>query len=151
MAAPSTAAATYAAKLKDPRWQKKRLESLELADWSCEVCGDGRSTLHVHHKQYFKGRDPWEYDPDQLAVLCESCHESLHTASDPLLDVISRLPIEGQMWIDRDKAAALLAGVMGLEDYTPTNNVLEAWHSAGMHVQEIVNRMLFWKEGRANA
>ncbi len=113
MAAPSTAAATYAAKLKDPRWQKKRLEVLQRAEWSCEMCGDAESTLHVHHKQYFKGRDPWEYDEDQLAALCVSCHEVGHDSTDPLLEIISRLPVDGPC--GRETVAKLIAGFVGRE------------------------------------
>lgn len=102
---------TYAAKLKDPRWQKKRLESLQAAEWACAMCGDSSETLHVHHKQYISGRDPWEYDLDQLAVLCETCHSESHQSDDLLIDVISRLPTLGP--IDRDVAAKVIAGMSG--------------------------------------
>ena len=30
---------TYTEKLKDPRWQKKRLEILERDNWECQDCG----------------------------------------------------------------------------------------------------------------
>ena len=148
MATPSKAASSYAAKLKDPRWQKKRLEALQLADWACEACGDTTSTLHVHHKQYLRGREPWEYDCDQLAVLREGCHESAHETPDVLVDVISRLPIEHAKWVDRKKAAALIAGVMGLEDYTPTDGVEVAWFAVGLEVQDLAR---FALEGQAHA
>jgi 5-methylcytosine-specific restriction endonuclease McrA len=137
MATPSKAAWTYTAKLKDPRWQKKRLEVLQCADWACEVCKDTKSMLHVHHKQYFKGRAPWEYDGDQLAVLCEACHKSTHNTPDILIEVTSRLPVDHEKWIDRKKAAALLAGAMGLEDYKPDNNIEAAWFRAGLDVSEL--------------
>jgi len=39
----------YADKLKDPRWQKKRLKIMERANWECESCGDSEKTLHIHH------------------------------------------------------------------------------------------------------
>lgn len=102
----------YGIKLRDPRWQKKRLQVLDRAQWRCEACGDTESTLHVHHKPYFKGRDPWEYDNDQLAVLCESCHEFTHETPDVLLDVISRLPLDGPG--SRREAALLIAGYCGI-------------------------------------
>jgi hypothetical protein len=103
----------YFKKLLDPRWQKKRLETLELAEWKCEVCYDAESTLHVHHKQYFKGRDPWEYDVDQLAVVCAACHKATHQLPDNLLEVISRLPLDGPF--SRDEAAFLLSGFSGVD------------------------------------
>jgi 5-methylcytosine-specific restriction endonuclease McrA len=64
----------YADKLKDPRWQKRRLEILARDDFACRNCGDGESTLHVDHKVYRRGADPWDYPDDDLQALCESCH-----------------------------------------------------------------------------
>lgn len=66
---------TYSEKLKDPRWQKKRLEILQRDNFICCSCGDDGSTLHVHHIWYEKNKDPWEYENDYLLTLCESCHE----------------------------------------------------------------------------
>jgi len=34
--------------------------------------------LHVHHKYYRKGLNPWEYPNDALTTLCWHCHEELH-------------------------------------------------------------------------
>lgn len=66
---------SYSDKLKDPRWQRKRLEVLERAEWKCECCGAVDRTLHVHHGHYDRGADPWEYDLFTLWSLCEECHE----------------------------------------------------------------------------
>lgn len=66
---------TYAEKLKDPRWQKKRLEVLERDGWFCQQCGNNKTTLHVHHRVYRHKNDPWEYSNDELITLCEECHE----------------------------------------------------------------------------
>jgi hypothetical protein len=68
----------YYAKLKDPRWQKKRLEILSRDSFTCRLCDDKESTLHVHHIRYAKGADPWDYPDDCLVTLCESCHEEMH-------------------------------------------------------------------------
>lgn len=67
---------SYSDKLKDPRWQKKRLEIFERDGFSCQHCSDTESTLHVHHMYYEKGKEPWEYDNNALLTLCESCHEN---------------------------------------------------------------------------
>lgn len=64
----------YAEKLKDPRWQKKRLEILNRDEWTCQGCFDTYSTLHVHHKRYIKGNDPWDCPDSILITLCEDCH-----------------------------------------------------------------------------
>jgi hypothetical protein len=74
--------ATYAEKLLDPRWQKKRLEVLERDKWSCRNCYDSKNTLHVHHLYYENNRDPWGYELSSLVTLCESCHKNEHTTSD---------------------------------------------------------------------
>lgn len=67
---------TYSQKLKDPRWQKRRLHILELRGWKCERCKDDKTTLHVHHKKY-RGQ-PWEALDHDLEVLCEPCHSGKH-------------------------------------------------------------------------
>ena len=66
---------TYFEKLKDPRWQKKRLAILERDNWSCQQCGANESTLHIHHRVYRRGKEPWEIEDRLLVTLCESCHE----------------------------------------------------------------------------
>lgn len=78
---------TYLEKLRDPRWQKRRLEIMQRADFACEKCGARDKTLNVHHKFYVKGREPWEYADDELGCLCEECHSELHQ----LRDAITRL------------------------------------------------------------
>ena len=65
---------TYAEKLKDPRWQRKRLEIFNRDNFTCVRCNDERENLQVHHKKYFKNKDPWEYEEDQLETLCNTCH-----------------------------------------------------------------------------
>lgn len=65
---------TYAEKLKDPRWQKRRLEILQRDEWGCQHCGDETSTLHVHHFWY-EG-EPWDAPDEALLSLCERCHEA---------------------------------------------------------------------------
>ena len=67
---------TYAEKLKDPRWQKRRLEVLEAAGWKCQACKATDKTLHVHHNFYRTRTHPWNYPDHALRVLCEDCHES---------------------------------------------------------------------------
>jgi hypothetical protein len=81
---------SYSEKLRDPRWQRRRLEKLQQQQFSCEECSDTRSTLHVHPRVYERGRDPWEYELDDLQVLCENCHESKHDQLAILNRVLSR-------------------------------------------------------------
>lgn len=62
----------YSEKLRDPRWQKKRLEIMQRDNFSCQSCGDDQSTLNVHHFEYHG--EPWEVENKLLITLCESCH-----------------------------------------------------------------------------
>lgn len=64
----------YMEELKDPRWQKKRLEIFSKDDFKCHWCGDTESPLHVHHLRYLKGKRPWDHDGNDLVTLCEGCH-----------------------------------------------------------------------------
>lgn len=66
----------YSEKLRDPRWQKKRLEILEKDAWTCKLCDDSESTLAVHHRRYLPNMDPWDYPDHLLVTLCEDCHEA---------------------------------------------------------------------------
>lgn len=65
---------TYAEKLLDPRWQKKRLEILARDNWQCQECLSSEKTLHVHHLDYERDTEPWEYPEDFLITLCKNCH-----------------------------------------------------------------------------
>jgi hypothetical protein len=69
---------SYAEKLRDPRWRERRLEILERAQFRCEECGEEAVTLHVHHKVYRRGAEPWEYFDHELIALCEGCHADRH-------------------------------------------------------------------------
>jgi len=65
----------YNEKLKDPRWQKKRLKILQRDNWTCQECGRQDKCLHVHHRFYEPERDPWDCEDDNLTTLCEGCHQ----------------------------------------------------------------------------
>lgn len=65
----------YFESLKDPRWQRKRLEIFQRDGFACCFCGDTETTLHVHHLAYWPGIEPWEYPEDWLRTVCAPCHE----------------------------------------------------------------------------
>jgi hypothetical protein len=70
----------YTEKLKDPRWQKKRLEILQRDEFTCVLCGDKESTLHVHHHTY--SGQPWHIESSKLKTVCSDCHFLLHKSPD---------------------------------------------------------------------
>lgn len=87
----------YSEKLKDPRWQRKRLEILQRDDFACCKCLSTTETLHVHHGYYEKGLEPWEYDDDTLWTLCESCHE---TVSEIAVEVAKSIGRVHPSWLE---------------------------------------------------
>lgn len=68
---------TYAEKLKNPLWQRKRLEILQRDGFRCTdiSCLSETKTLHVHHLDYIKCKEPWEYPNEYFTTLCEDCHK----------------------------------------------------------------------------
>lgn len=86
----------YFEKLKDPRWQKKRLEILERDRWTCTVCQRSDLTLHVHHAYYDSKLQPWEYDNETLHTVCVECHDAANVVRLDIQLLIAKLPIEAQ-------------------------------------------------------
>lgn len=66
---------TYSERLKDPRWQRKRLEVMQRDGFKCRDCGSETETLHVHHCHYERGA-PWETNSVFMLTLCDKCHKS---------------------------------------------------------------------------
>jgi hypothetical protein len=88
----------YQTLLRDPRWQRRRLEILQRDQWTCQQCGATTRELHVHHRWYVHGAAPWESADAALVTLCIRCHtgkqgeatmpprsRTLMTAEGPLL------------------------------------------------------------------
>lgn len=68
----------YSEKLKDPRWQRKRLEIFNRDDWTCTKCHSKDVTLMVHHLEYRESCEPWDYPNECLTTYCEDCHKIDH-------------------------------------------------------------------------
>jgi 5-methylcytosine-specific restriction endonuclease McrA len=82
---------SYYELLRDPRWQKRRLERMSLAAFTCETCESTEKTLNVHHKFYRKGAMPWDYSDHQLQVLCEDCHVGMHALKTRMDEALAKL------------------------------------------------------------
>lgn len=78
----------YSQRLKDPRWQKKRLEIMERDGFKCIECGDDQSELQVHHRKYVKDADPWDINSEYLICLCKECHEDTTRFTQILFGII---------------------------------------------------------------
>ena len=87
----------YAALLLSPLWQRKRLEILQRDNFTCTLCTDSRTTLHVHHTAY-KG-NPWDIPNDQLQTLCEHCHSISHELNGrKILAIHKRISLNARCW-----------------------------------------------------
>ena len=64
----------YSKRLKDPRWQRKRLEVMERDNFTCRDTGATDEPLNVHHCWYAKG-GPWETPSEYMLTLTEGAHE----------------------------------------------------------------------------
>lgn len=119
--------ATYWEKLKDPRWQKKRLDILSRDEWACCGCGESESTLHVHHGYYAKGRDPWEYEDCTLWTLCEECHTA---ATDDMADIYRAIGLLAPDQVD--SLARALCNVVSICDFPQTLRAIAAMQNAAI-------------------
>lgn len=110
---------TYAEKLKDPRWQKLRLQIMERDGFRCLHCGAKDKTLHVHHAVYEK-RDPWDCETRNLGTLCEDCHAKVER--------VIRLSRE---WISRSVFArkAIYCLLMDAEDRRVAGDRFTLWQA----------------------
>ena len=106
---------SYADLLKDPMWQKRRLEVLEDAQWKCEECDDKTTELHVHHKRYLRNLKPWEYERADLIVLCRPHHDLWHRNMDILMLAVSRMI--SMAGFENAVGYALMVAAMGSEDF----------------------------------
>lgn len=116
---------TYSEKLKDPRWQKRRLDILNLHEFACEKCGSKDKELHVHHRFYLKGREVWEYDNDVFQVLCIDCHEKEHrkTNTNTATEKYNKLKThlnkfeDNQIWLFMEGVANVIVTRDNMDDF----------------------------------
>ena len=92
---PTISKLSYIEKLKDVRWQKVKA-SIQIRDqFCCQKCGSKDTTVHVHHRHYISGRDPWEYPESLLVLLCKNCHKEEEDCAEILKDLVPTLHYYG--------------------------------------------------------
>lgn len=74
---------SYADQLKDPRWFEfcKRIQNVRGSQ--CEQCGT-EERLQVHHCGYRDELLAWEYQADDMMIVCDECHAQFHKFADDL-------------------------------------------------------------------
>lgn len=66
---------TYAAYLHSAHWKQTRHEALQRAGYKCQACSTKEEILDVHHNSYERlGAE----EPQDLIVLCRTCHGRIH-------------------------------------------------------------------------
>lgn len=85
---------TFSDMYRDPRWQKKRLEVLSAANWTCSQCGDVDQQLHVHHYWYTRDEPPWVVVDGQLAALCHECHATAEEIKSGFAQLFSMVNVD---------------------------------------------------------
>ncbi len=129
----------YSEKLKDPRWQKKRLKILERDNFTCQKCRSTEKTLHIHHKTYNEGSEPWEYHNMVLITLCNECHEDeKENMKRACNDLIETLKISGFFYRD---ILELVTGFYHLRKIQPCCN------SAAEIIKFILSNKKYFKLG----
>lgn len=63
---------------KHPNWQRARLIVLNRDQFTCQLCRDSHSILHVHHLKYLKDGYIWDVPKRFLVSLCDTCHTETH-------------------------------------------------------------------------
>lgn len=96
---------TYRQKLQDPRWQKRRLQILEKHGFRCQLCNAGEKMLTVHHVNYTRGKEPWEYPDKDLMCLCAECHTQVEQV---IIPELRRLAVTVSPVVSFDVAQCLL-------------------------------------------
>lgn len=81
---------TYAEKLRDPRWQRKRLIILQRDQFACRDCGNSHNELQVHHCFYSRC-EPWEIADEMLLTVCGVCHKTRQDMENELKFDVSRI------------------------------------------------------------
>jgi hypothetical protein len=77
---------------RHPKWQEKRLEIMNDANFTCERCGSKEKTLNVHHRYYEKGKKPWQYPNESLDCLCEDCHKDTQNELNDIKALLHKIP-----------------------------------------------------------
>jgi hypothetical protein len=91
---------TYSDKLKNPLWQKKRLEIFNRDNFSCQCCKETTKELQVHHIEYIPGIMPWEYSNDMLKTLCVDCHRKEQGREELESHLATSLRMHGFLYTD---------------------------------------------------
>lgn len=115
----------YSQKLRDPRWQKLRLEIMSRDEFECKHCFEKNKTLNVHHWGY--NGDPWNVEPKSLITLCEDCHaEETENVKESIKECVQSLKLSGFGSIAFSSLAKIFEDTdRGWNTYEPAYDVIK--------------------------
>ena len=89
-----------------PEWKTFRARTIEQLGARCQNCSVTRN-LQVHHRYYLPGRRVWEYEIEDLLVLCRLCHLLIHgwqvkALDRAYMDICNEhlRKVESQIWLE---------------------------------------------------
>jgi hypothetical protein len=87
----------YKDQLKNPKWQKKRLEIFQRDNFTCQLCGDTETELQVHHLKY--SGDVWNEPNENLITYCKHCHSIVtdYQKEGQIVRAIMKMPCKDQI------------------------------------------------------
>lgn len=118
-------AKSYSEKLKDPRWQKKRLEIFQRDNFTCQKCGSTDKTLVVHHFEY--SGEPWDSENKKLITVCEICHDVIEEIKNAINTESPSLKIVNYESENDDKILGITSdkfSVLAISDYKSKSSVI---------------------------
>jgi hypothetical protein len=86
---------TYSQKLRTPEWREFRERVFAHYPRVCFDCAndpEDTEKMEVHHRRYFWGREPWEYEMEDVRIVCRACHDEIHKCEDAWRNIIRALP-----------------------------------------------------------
>ena len=126
-----------------------RLEVMERDNFTCLDCGATDRTLNVHHTYYLKGRSPWDYEPESLRTLCETCHEKTTDRTAEMMKLIGMIPpeVHGDVLGYLRATAALNAGsdedvMLSLTDLDQVYGACAAIGVGGIEREQLTNEAM---------
>lgn len=111
---------SYSTKLKTDEWKTFRDTVLSEKGYDCEICACHTDSPHIHHAGYQRGLEPWEYEVEDMRVLCGECHSVVH---------------------ERQKEFRNYMGTLSLSAKSLLVQVMEAFNSSEMPGSLLVERM----------
>ena len=136
----------YSEKLKHPKWQKKRLQILDRDQFTCKLCKDTETTLHIHHKYYEDGCAPWEYPNTALVTLCEHCHKEVEDHKNSIEDFSEIKIYKSNNWVGGSRIMFLAntrTGITSMRIFEENGKFIAGYNFQWRNQSEIIKIMKF--------